>query len=52
MTLDDVLSSAWEAVSWHESATCPVCGEALRSRYATGPVPTGGRCGGCQTVIQ
>ena len=52
VTLDDVLSGAWEALSRHESATCPVCGEAMRPRYATGPVPTGGRCSGCKTVLQ
>ena len=52
VTLDDVLSGAWEALSRHDPATCPVCGQAMRPRYATGPVPTGGRCTGCQTTIQ
>ena len=52
VTLDDVLSGAWEALSRHESAACPICGGAMRPRYGSGPVPTGGRCGGCSTTLR
>jgi hypothetical protein len=52
VTLDDVLSSAWEALSRHESAACLVCGGAMRPRYGSGPVPTGGRCTSCSTLVR
>jgi hypothetical protein len=51
VTLDDVLSGAWEALGRHESAACPVCGGAMRPRYGSGPVPAGGRCTSCSTVL-
>lgn len=50
-TLEDVLSGAWEDLSAHRAATCPVCTGALEPRYGSGPSPVGGRCGDCGSEL-
>ena len=46
-TLEDVLSGAWEDLSVHRTATCPICDGAMEPRYGSGPSAVGGRCGEC-----
>ncbi|MDP2711337.1 MAG: hypothetical protein Q8O56_08970 [Solirubrobacteraceae bacterium] len=47
-TLEDVLSGAWEDLTAHRTATCPICDGAMEPRYGSGPSAVGGRCGGCR----
>jgi hypothetical protein len=46
-TLEDLLSGAWEDLTAHRTATCPVCDGALEPRYGSGPSAVGGRCRDC-----
>jgi hypothetical protein len=50
-TLDDVLVGVWEGLAAHRTVACLACGEAMVPRYSAGPVPVGGRCGGCGTTL-
>lgn len=50
-TLEDLLSGAWEDLTAHRSATCPICDGALEPRYGSGPSAVGGRCRDCRTVL-
>ena len=50
-TLEDVLSGAWEDLTAHRTATCPVCAAAMQPRYGSGPFAVGGRCGDCGTEL-
>ncbi|MEJ7786872.1 MAG: hypothetical protein WKF96_18880 [Solirubrobacteraceae bacterium] len=50
-TLEDVLSGAWEELSAHRSATCPVCHGAMVPRYGSGPFAVGGRCQDCGSEL-
>ncbi len=50
-TLEDVLSGAWEDLSAHRTATCPICGGAMEPRYGSGPSAVGGRCRDCRTDL-
>lgn len=50
-TLEDLLSGAWEDLSAHRTATCPVCDGAMEPRYGSGPSAVGGRCRDCRTVL-
>ena len=50
-TLEDVLSGAWEDLSAHRTATCPICDGAMEPRYGSGPSAVGGRCRDCRTVL-
>jgi hypothetical protein len=50
-TLDELIVGVWEDLSAHRPAGCPVCGEAMRPRYGSGPAPVGGRCTGCGSTI-
>ena len=50
-TLEDVLSGAWEDLSAHRTATCPICDGAMEPRYGSGPSAVGGRCGECRTEL-
>ena len=50
-TLEDVLSGAWEDLTAHRSATCPVCNGAMTPRYGSGPSAVGGRCGDCRSEL-
>ncbi|MBW3607227.1 MAG: hypothetical protein KY463_02535 [Actinobacteria bacterium] len=48
-TLEDVLSGAWEDLTAHRTAACPVCAGAMEPRYGAGPAAVGGRCRSCRT---
>jgi hypothetical protein len=50
-TLEDVLSGAWEDLTAHRTATCPICDGAMEPRYGSGPSAVGGRCGECRTEL-
>jgi hypothetical protein len=50
-TLDELIVGVWEDLSAHRPAGCPVCGEAMRPRYGSGPAPVGGRCTGCGSTL-
>ena len=50
-TLEDLLSGAWEDLSAHRTATCPVCAGAMEPRYGSGPSAVGGRCRDCRTDL-
>ena len=50
-TLEDVLSGAWEDLTAHRAATCPICDGAMEPRYGSGPSAVGGRCGECRTEL-
>ncbi len=51
VTLDDLLVGAWEDVTAHRTASCPVCSAEMGPRYGAGPEPVGGRCGGCGSSL-
>ena len=50
-TLEDLLSGAWEDLSAHRTARCPICDGAMEPRYGSGPSAVGGRCGDCSTEL-
>lgn len=50
-TLDDLLVGAWEDLTAHRTASCPVCHADMAPRYGAGPEAVGGRCGGCGTTL-
>ena len=50
-TLEDVLSGAWEDLTAHRTAACPICDGALEPRYGAGPSAVGGRCQSCRTEL-
>ena len=50
-TLEDLLSGAWEDLSAHRTATCPICEGAMEPRYGSGPSAVGGRCRDCRTDL-
>ena len=50
-TLEDVLCGAWEDVTAHRIATCPICDGAMEPRYGAGPSAVGGRCRSCRTEL-
>jgi hypothetical protein len=50
-TLEDVVSGAWEELSAHRAATCPVCDGVMEPRYGSGPSAVGGRCRSCRTEM-
>jgi hypothetical protein len=51
LTLDDVLSAAWEGLAGHHSVTCPVCTGSMTPRYGSGAKPVGGRCQRCGSTL-
>jgi len=51
LTLDDVLSAAWDGLAAHTSVTCPVCSGSMAPRYGSGPQPVGGRCRRCGSTL-
>jgi hypothetical protein len=51
LTLDDVLSAAWDGLAAHTSVTCPVCSGSMVPRYGSGPQPVGGRCKRCGSTL-
>ena len=46
-TLEDVIFGAWEDLSAHRAATCPICDGAMAPRYGSGPAAVAGRCVRC-----
>ena len=50
-TLEDVISGAWEELSAHRAATCPICDGVIVPRYGSGPSAVGGRCRSCRTEL-
>ena len=50
-TLEDLLSGAWEDLTAHRTATCPICDGAMEPRYGSGPSAVGGRCRECRTDV-
>lgn len=50
-SLEDVLSGAWEDVTAHRTATCPICDGAMEPRYGAGPSAVGGRCRSCRCEL-
>jgi hypothetical protein len=50
-TLEDVISGAWEELSAHRTATCPICDGLMEARYGSGPSAVGGRCRDCKTEL-
>ena len=50
-TLEDILSGAWEDLTAHRTATCPICDGAMAPRYGSGPSAVGGRCRECRAEL-
>jgi hypothetical protein len=50
-TLEELLSGAWEDLSAHRTATCPICEGAMEPRYGSGPSAVGGRCRDCRSDL-
>jgi hypothetical protein len=50
-TLEELLFGAWEDLTAHRTATCPICNGAMEPRYGSGPSAVGGRCRDCRTDI-
>jgi len=50
-TLEELLFGAWEDLTAHRTATCPICDGAMEPRYGSGPSAVGGRCRDCRTDI-
>jgi len=50
-TLEDVLSGAWEELSAHRAAACPICDGVMEPRYGSGPSAVGGRCRSCRAEL-
>jgi hypothetical protein len=46
-TLEDVISGAWEDLTAHRTATCPICSAEMTPRYGSGASAVGGRCTKC-----
>jgi hypothetical protein len=51
LTLDAVLSAAWDGLAGHHSVTCPVCSGSMAPRYGSGAQPVGGRCTRCGSTL-
>jgi len=50
-TLEELLSGAWEDLTAHRTATCPICDGAMEPRYGSGASAVGGRCRDCGTDL-
>ena len=50
-TLEDLVLGAWEDLSSHRPAACPVCRGDMIARYGAGPATVGGRCRGCGSEL-
>ena len=51
VTLDHVISGAWDELSAHRTVTCPVCRGQMAPRYGAGAQPVGGRCRCCRSSL-
>jgi hypothetical protein len=50
-TLDDVVVGAWEGLTAHMTATCPVCEGEMKPEYGAHALPLGGRCETCGSAL-
>jgi hypothetical protein len=50
-TLEDLVLGAWEDLSSHRPAACPVCRGDMVARYGAGPAVLGGRCLDCGSEL-
>ncbi len=50
-TLEELLFGAWEDLTAHRTATCPICNGTMEPRYGSGPSAVGGRCRECRTDV-
>jgi hypothetical protein len=51
LTLDDVITGAWERLLDHDAVTCPVCSGRMAPRYGAGAGSVGGRCADCGSSL-
>jgi hypothetical protein len=51
VTLDDLLTAAWDGLAAHHSVACPVCSGPMAPRYGSGAQPVGGRCTRCGSTL-
>jgi hypothetical protein len=51
LTLDELLSAAWDGLAGHHSVPCPVCSGPMAPRYGSGAKPVGGRCTRCGSTL-
>lgn len=51
VTLDALVSGAWERLAAHGRVACPACGGAMAPRYGSHSLPVEGRCEDCGTVL-
>ena len=51
LTLDDVLTSAWEGLAAHRVVGCPVCGNEMEPEYGAHARPIAGRCTECGSTL-
>lgn len=52
VTLDELMTSVWEALRAHQTVPCPVCGEEMRPAYAAHARPVGGSCASCGSTLR
>jgi len=50
-TLEEVVSGAWEELTAHRTATCPICTAEMTPRYGSGASAVGGRCSSCASAL-
>ena len=50
-SLDDLVSTTWDALATTETAACFVCGGDLLPRFGAGARPVGGRCTDCGSEL-
>jgi hypothetical protein len=51
VTLDHLISGAWDDLTAHRTVSCPVCHGQMAPRYGSGAHPVGGRCRRCGTSL-
>jgi len=51
LTLEQLVSRAWEGLARRETVLCPVCSGVLRPQPGAGAAPVEGRCEGCGTTL-
>jgi len=51
LTLDDLVSGAWEELTAIRTASCPACGGRATPRYGAGAGPVAGTCGDCGATL-
>jgi hypothetical protein len=50
-TLDELIAGVWEGLAAQHTVRCPLCEAEMKPVYAAHPLPVGGRCSGCGTVL-